>query len=97
MLGSEEAAGGLEFVPGGAVPHASTFGGNALACAAARAVIDGLAQLELDRWCLCKSDTPSGKGELHQPLHNGPCCMCRPDAEALHERARARAPILAGR
>ena len=37
---SEKAAGGLAFIPGGAVPHASTFGGNPLACAAAIAVFD---------------------------------------------------------
>jgi acetylornithine/succinyldiaminopimelate/putrescine aminotransferase len=37
---SEKAAAGLAAKPGGAVPHASTFGGNALACAAANAVFD---------------------------------------------------------
>lgn len=37
---SEKAAAGLAQQPGGAVPHATTFGGNALACAAANAVID---------------------------------------------------------
>ncbi|HSR96554.1 MAG TPA: acetylornithine/succinylornithine family transaminase [Kofleriaceae bacterium] len=37
---SEKAAAGLAAQPGGAVPHASTFGGNAFACAAACAVID---------------------------------------------------------
>ena len=37
---SEKAAAGLAALPGGAVPHASTFGGNALACAAANAVLD---------------------------------------------------------
>ncbi|HZJ63930.1 MAG TPA: acetylornithine/succinylornithine family transaminase [Kofleriaceae bacterium] len=37
---SEKAAAGLAAQPGGAVPHASTFGGNALACAAACAVFD---------------------------------------------------------
>ncbi|ACY13036.1 aspartate aminotransferase family protein [Haliangium ochraceum] len=39
MVATERAAQGLTFVPGGAVPHASTFGGNPLACAAALAVI----------------------------------------------------------
>ena len=37
---SERAAAGLTQQPGGAVPHATTFGGNALACAAANAVFD---------------------------------------------------------
>jgi predicted acetylornithine/succinylornithine family transaminase len=37
---SEKAAQGLAVQPGGAVPHASTFGGNPLACAAAVAVFD---------------------------------------------------------
>ncbi len=37
---SEKAARGLAAQPGGAVPHASTFGGNALACAAANAVFE---------------------------------------------------------
>jgi acetylornithine/N-succinyldiaminopimelate aminotransferase len=37
---SDKAALGLAAHAGGAVPHASTFGGNALACAAANAVFD---------------------------------------------------------
>ncbi len=37
---SNKAALGLAAAAGGAVPHASTFGGNALACAAANAVFD---------------------------------------------------------
>jgi predicted acetylornithine/succinylornithine family transaminase len=37
---SEKAAQGLAAQPGGAVPHASTFGGNPLACAAAVAVLE---------------------------------------------------------
>jgi acetylornithine/succinyldiaminopimelate/putrescine aminotransferase len=37
---SERAAAGLAAQPGGAVPHASTFGGNPLACAAALATLD---------------------------------------------------------
>jgi acetylornithine/N-succinyldiaminopimelate aminotransferase len=40
MLATEEAARGLAPLPGEAVPHASTFGGNALACAAALCVLD---------------------------------------------------------
>lgn len=40
VCASEKAAQGLEFKAGGAVPHASTFGGNPLACAAACAVLD---------------------------------------------------------
>jgi predicted acetylornithine/succinylornithine family transaminase len=37
---TEKAAAGLAAQPGGAVPHASTFGGNAFACAAVNAVFD---------------------------------------------------------
>jgi len=37
---SEKAAAGLAFIEGSAVPHATTFGGNPLACAAAIAVIE---------------------------------------------------------
>jgi len=40
VVASERAAAGLAFREGGAVPHASTFGGNPLACAAARAVLE---------------------------------------------------------
>jgi predicted acetylornithine/succinylornithine family transaminase len=40
VCASEKAAAGLAALPGGAVPHASTFGGNPLACAAANAVFD---------------------------------------------------------
>ena len=40
VCASEKAAAGLAFVAGGAVPHASTVGGNPLACAAASAVFD---------------------------------------------------------
>jgi len=40
MLASDEAAKGLQPLPGDAVTHASTFGGNALACAAALCVLD---------------------------------------------------------
>jgi predicted acetylornithine/succinylornithine family transaminase len=37
---TEKAASGLSMQPGGAVPHATTFGGNPLACAAANAVLE---------------------------------------------------------
>jgi predicted acetylornithine/succinylornithine family transaminase len=40
LVCTERAAAGLAAQPGGAVPHASTFGGNALACAAANAVLE---------------------------------------------------------
>jgi predicted acetylornithine/succinylornithine family transaminase len=40
LVCTERAAAGLAAQPGSAVPHASTFGGNALACAAANAVFE---------------------------------------------------------
>jgi acetylornithine/N-succinyldiaminopimelate aminotransferase len=40
VVATEKAARGLAAQAGGAVPHASTFGGNALACAAAVAMLD---------------------------------------------------------
>ncbi len=40
IAASEKAAAGLAMLPGGVVPHATTYGGNALACAATRAVFD---------------------------------------------------------
>jgi predicted acetylornithine/succinylornithine family transaminase len=40
LCATERAAAGLAAKPGGAVPHASTFGGNPLACGAAIAVLD---------------------------------------------------------
>jgi acetylornithine/N-succinyldiaminopimelate aminotransferase len=40
VAATDEAARGLTAQPGGAVPHASTFGGNAFACAAINATID---------------------------------------------------------
>jgi predicted acetylornithine/succinylornithine family transaminase len=40
MVCTERAAAGLAAQPGGPVPHGSTFGGNALACAAVNAVFD---------------------------------------------------------
>jgi len=40
MCATDRAAAGLAARPGGAVPHASTFGGNPLACAAANAVFE---------------------------------------------------------
>src|SRR5690606_27714541 len=50
MACTEEAARGLNYVEGDAVPHASTFGGNALACAAAVCVLDTIdAEGLLDR------------------------------------------------
>ncbi|WP_428266046.1 aspartate aminotransferase family protein [Haliangium sp.] len=47
VVASEEAAQGLSFREGGAVPHASTFGGNPLACAAAVAVIETIEREDL--------------------------------------------------
>lgn len=44
---SEKAAAGLSQVAGGAVPHATTFGGNPLACAAANAVLEIIDQEKL--------------------------------------------------
>jgi acetylornithine/N-succinyldiaminopimelate aminotransferase len=51
VLASETAAAGLRAEPGGPVPHASTFGGNPLACAAARTVIATIEQEQLLEHC----------------------------------------------
>lgn len=61
---SEKAAQGLAAQPGGAVPHASTFGGNSLACAAALAVFD-----IMDKEKLLERVTQLGEfldGRLHE-------------------------------
>lgn len=47
VVATERAAQGLSFRAGGAVPHASTFGGNPLACAAALAVIETIERDQL--------------------------------------------------
>jgi len=40
VLATEKASRGLQFMEGGAVPHATTFGGNPLACRAVRTVLE---------------------------------------------------------
>jgi predicted acetylornithine/succinylornithine family transaminase len=60
-VASDAAAAGLGFREGGAVPHASTFGGNPLACAAARAVLDTIAEDELLANCTEMGDYLDGK------------------------------------
>lgn len=49
---SEKAAEGLSFKQGGAVPHASTFGGNPLACCAAVTVLETIDRDNLLQNCL---------------------------------------------
>ncbi len=53
---SDEVAQGLSFIPGGAVPHATTFGGNPLACAAARIVLSTIQEEGLLSRCTTMGD-----------------------------------------
>ena len=65
VVASEKAARGLAAQPGGAVPHASTFGGNPLACAAAAAVFDIMeAEGLVDRVAQMGQYLAQGLGEL---------------------------------
>ena len=67
---SDKAAAGLAVQAGGAVPHASTFGGNPLACAAANAVLD-----LIDSEGLIERVTQAGQylgGKLEELVHDFP-------------------------
>ena len=59
---TESAARGLTYVEGDAVPHASTFGGNPLACAAARCVLETIEAEGLLENCIKAGD------HLHREL-----------------------------
>ncbi len=56
LVATEEASNGLAFVAGGVVPHASTFGGNPLACAAISAVLDIIDSERLLENCVAVGD-----------------------------------------
>ena len=73
---TESAARGLTYVEGDAVPHASTFGGNPLACAAARCVLETIEAEGLLDHCIEVGD------HLHREL----------ERVAEKHRARCEAP-----
>ncbi len=58
---TESAARGLTYVEGDAVPHASTFGGNPLACAAARCVLETIEAEGLLENCIKAGDHLHGE------------------------------------
>jgi acetylornithine/N-succinyldiaminopimelate aminotransferase len=74
LVASERAAQGLSFVAGGAVPHASTFGGNPLACAAALAVIRTIEEQGLLARC---TEVGAYLGEQLVTLAGRHAGMCR--------------------
>jgi predicted acetylornithine/succinylornithine family transaminase len=78
LAASEKAAAGLTFVEGSAVPHASTFGGNAFACAAANAVFE-----TVDRDGLLDNCTTVGE-HLGAALEG----LCERHAVAIEARGR---------
>ena len=61
VVASEKAAAGLAARDGSAVPHASTFGGNPFACAAANAVIQTIDELGLVENCARVGEHLGGK------------------------------------
>jgi acetylornithine/succinyldiaminopimelate/putrescine aminotransferase len=75
LVASERAAQGLSFVQGGAVPHASTFGGNPLACATALAVFHTIEQEKLLENCTRMGaylgEQLAGLAERHRGLARG--------------------------
>lgn len=71
LVASEKAAQGLTFHEGGAVPHASTFGGNPLACAAAVCVLETLEAEALVENCRQAGDYLAGELERLVGKHTG--------------------------
>jgi predicted acetylornithine/succinylornithine family transaminase len=61
VLATEAAAAGLAAREGGAVPHASTFGGNPLACAAAATVLEVIAEDDLLARCTKMGELLAGR------------------------------------
>jgi predicted acetylornithine/succinylornithine family transaminase len=75
LVASERAAQGLTFVQGGAVPHASTFGGNPLACATSLAVFRTIDEQGLLENCMrvgaYLGEQLVGMAERHRGLARG--------------------------
>jgi predicted acetylornithine/succinylornithine family transaminase len=70
---TERAAQGLAVLEGGAVPHASTFGGNPFACAAARAVLTTIENEGLLAHCEEVGQYLGGRLEELAARHGGTC------------------------
>jgi len=77
VAASEKAAAGLGFIAGSAVPHASTFGGNPFACAAANAVIKTIEDEDLLQNCESVGDYLGGKLDELAEKHAGICTESR--------------------
>lgn len=75
LVATERAAQGLTFVQGGAVPHASTFGGNPLACATSLAVLRTIDEQGLLENCMrvgaYLGEQLAGLAERHRGLARG--------------------------
>ena len=71
LVASEKAAQGLTYREGGAVPHASTFGGNPLACAAAVCVLETLENEALVENCRQAGDYLGGELDRLVARHAG--------------------------
>jgi acetylornithine/N-succinyldiaminopimelate aminotransferase len=70
---TESAARGLTYIEGDAVPHASTFGGNPLACAAARCVLDTIESEGLLESCVRVGEHLHGQLERLAAKHGARC------------------------
>ncbi len=98
-VASEEAARGLSFLAGKAVPHASTFGGNPLACAAAATILETIEEEGLLANCTEVGDYLGKQLDELAGHHPGSCAGSRGRGLlrglVLHQAAGA-GPVVAG-